>query len=59
MYGYYDLLLEFIGNMVDKGLLKQTNQEIIIVSKDAEDLLDKMENYTPLPVGKWIKKGEE
>lgn len=59
IHGYYDLLLEFISNMVAKGFLKQSNQEMIIVSEEAKDLLDKMENYEPPEVGKWIKKGEE
>jgi predicted Rossmann-fold nucleotide-binding protein len=57
--GFYDLLLEFVANMVDKGFLKPTNQQMILVSDNAGDLLDKMENYVAPEVGKWIKKGNE
>ena len=57
--GFYDLLLQFIQKMVDSGFLKEINQKMILVSDNAEDLLNKMENYTAPEVGKWIKKGNE
>lgn len=57
--GFYDLLLEFILKMVNEGFLKEINQQMIIVSTDAQDLLNKMENYVAPEVGKWIKKGNE
>jgi uncharacterized protein (TIGR00730 family) len=57
--GFYDLLLEFITNMVDKGFLKQINHQMILVSDNATDLLEKMENYVAPEVRKWIKKGNE
>ena len=57
--GYYDLLIQFVENMVDKGLLKMVNQEMIIVSDNAQDLLNKMENYIAPEVTKWITRGEE
>ncbi|MFV5694080.1 TIGR00730 family Rossman fold protein [Flavobacterium sp. LB3P122] len=57
--GFYDLLLEFIQKMVDNGFLKEINQKMILVSDNAQELLNKMENYTAPEVGKWIKKGNE
>ncbi|RTY81982.1 TIGR00730 family Rossman fold protein [Flavobacterium sp. ZB4P23] len=57
--GFYDLLLQFIQKMVDNGFLKEINQKMILVSDNAEELLNKMENYTAPEVGKWIKKGNE
>lgn len=57
--GFYDLLIQFVQNMVDKGLLKTINQQMILVSDDAEDLLTKMENYIAPEVKKWIKEGDE
>jgi len=57
--GFYDLLLAFVVNMVDKGFLKPINHQMILVSDDATDLLDKMKNYVAPEVGKWIKKGNE
>ncbi|RTY92724.1 TIGR00730 family Rossman fold protein [Flavobacterium sp. RSP46] len=57
--GFYDLLLQFIQKMVDNGFLKEINQKMILVSDNAEELLNKMENYTAPEVRKWIKKGNE
>ncbi|RTZ07934.1 TIGR00730 family Rossman fold protein [Flavobacterium sp. GSP27] len=57
--GFYDLLLQFIQKMADNGFLKEINQKMILVSDNAEELLNKMENYTAPEVGKWIKKGNE
>jgi uncharacterized protein (TIGR00730 family) len=52
--GYYDALIVFIQTMTDKGLLKRVNQQMLLVSDTIDDLLDKMENYVPPTVGKWI-----
>jgi uncharacterized protein (TIGR00730 family) len=57
--GFYDLLIQFVENMVQKGFLKKVNQEMIIVSDEAEDLLTKMKNYIAPEVGKWIKTGDQ
>lgn len=57
--GYFDLLIQFIDNMVDKGFLKTINQEMLLVSEDAEELLTKMRNYAAPEVGKWLHKGNE
>ena len=54
--GYYDSLITFVQTMVDKGLLKEENQRMILISENIDDLLDKMENYTPPEVAKWITK---
>lgn len=54
--GYFDALIIFTQTMVDKGLLKEVNQQMLLVSDTIDDLLDKMENYVPPTVGKWIEK---
>ncbi|PZX95423.1 TIGR00730 family Rossman fold protein [Flavobacterium aquariorum] len=54
--GYFDSLIAFTQTMVEKGLLKEVNQQMLLVSETIEDLLDKMENYVPPTVGKWIDK---
>jgi uncharacterized protein (TIGR00730 family) len=54
--GYYDALIVFIQTMVDKGLLKEVNQQMLLVSDSIEVLLDKMGKYVPPTVGKWIDK---
>jgi uncharacterized protein (TIGR00730 family) len=54
--GYYDALIVFVQTMVDKGLLKEVNQKMLLVSDTINELLDKMENYVAPKVGKWINK---
>ena len=55
--GFYDSLVAFVQTMVDKGFLKQANQEMLLISEDIDDLLEKMENYIAPTVGKWISQG--
>jgi len=54
--GFYDHLIAHVQMMVDKGFLKATNQKMLLVSDNIEELLELMDNYAPPNVGKWIKK---
>jgi uncharacterized protein (TIGR00730 family) len=54
--GFYDLLIEYIQSMVEKGFLKAENRQMILVSDNIDDLLDKMRSYRAPSVGKWIHK---
>ncbi|CAD0009708.1 LOG family protein [Flavobacterium chungangense] len=54
--GFYDSLIQLTEVMVSKGLLKDVNQQMLLVSNDIDDLLNKMNNYTAPTVGKWIDK---
>ena len=54
--GFYDSLIELTETMVEKGLLKEVNQKMLLVSDNIPDLLEKMKNYIPPTVGKWIDK---
>jgi len=56
--GFYDSLIQLTEVMVSKGLLKEANQQMLLVSDTIDDLLDKMNNYTAPAVGKWIDKSE-
>ncbi|HEX7869632.1 MAG TPA: TIGR00730 family Rossman fold protein [Chryseobacterium sp.] len=56
--GFYDDLIKLVQTMVDKGFLKQINQEMLLVSDTIEELLEKMRNYKAPTVGKWISKEE-
>lgn len=56
--GFYDSLIQLTENMVSKGLLKDVNQQMLLVSDNIDDLLDKMKNYKAPTVGKWIEKEE-
>lgn len=54
--GFYDALIQLTETMVEKGLLKEVNQQMLLVSDNIDDLLDKMKNYVAPTVGKWIDK---
>lgn len=56
--GYYDAMITLVQTMVEKGFLKEINQDMILISDDIDTLLDKMKNYVPPAVGKWINKDE-
>lgn len=56
--GFYDDLIKLVQTMVDKGFLKQINQEMLLVSDSIDELLEKMRNYHAPIVGKWISKEE-
>lgn len=52
--GYYTQVLSAIDTMVSEGFLKGINREMVQVSDNFEDLLEKMELYQPPSVPKWI-----
>ena len=54
--GFYNHLIALANAMVSKGFLKQENLNAIVIDSTIEGLLDKMNNYKPLPVPKWLKK---
>jgi hypothetical protein len=54
--GFYDSLISLTQTMVDKGLLKEVNQKMLLVSDNIDDLLNKMKNYVAPVVGKWINE---
>ena len=53
--GFYDDLIGMLETMVAKGLLKMANFELLIIENDINRLLDKMKNFKPNPVPKWLK----
>ncbi|MBF4518237.1 TIGR00730 family Rossman fold protein [Flavobacterium sp. ANB] len=56
--GFYDSLIELTKVMVEKGLLKEVNQKMLLVSDNVEDLLEQMKNYVAPTVGKWVDKNK-
>ncbi len=56
--GFYNELLSLVDTMVRKGFLKKVNQEMLLSDSDIDALLEKMMNYQPPAVGKWIKRDE-
>ncbi|MFT7308423.1 MAG: hypothetical protein ACI964_001004 [Spirosomataceae bacterium] len=54
--GYYDFLLKQLDVMVEEGFLKAQNRNLLIVSDDIDELLEKMENYQPVHHDKWLNR---
>lgn len=54
--GFYDDLIKLVQTMVDKGFLKQVNRDMLLMSDNIDELLEKMRNYQAPTVGKWISK---
>jgi len=52
--GYYDALIAQCKMMVSKGFLKQENLDAVVIDSTIDGLLDKMNNYVPLPAPKWL-----
>ena len=50
---FYNELLLMMKTMVNKGFLKQINLDLLIVSDNIEDLLNKMHNYKITTEKKW------
>jgi uncharacterized protein (TIGR00730 family) len=57
--GYYDGIIEFIKHITDEGFMRREHAENLIVSDDAKDLLEKMEQFQPADVTKWVVEIKE
>jgi uncharacterized protein (TIGR00730 family) len=53
---FYEGLLEFLDRAVGDEFLKVENRNLIVDAKKPEELLEKMRNYQPVQVPKWIRK---
>lgn len=56
--GFYNSLIELLSKMVGEGFLKSANVDMLLVSEDINELLEKIINYNPADkaVEKWIGK---
>jgi len=54
--GFYDHLIAFVQNMVDVGLLNTQNRDMLLVSDNMENLLQKMDSYVAPDVPKWLSR---
>jgi uncharacterized protein (TIGR00730 family) len=57
--GYYDGIVAFIKHIADEGFMRREHAENLIVSDDAKDLLEKMEQFQPADVTKWVVEIKE
>ncbi len=54
--GFYDYLLKQLDVMVEEGFLKAENRNLVIVSDNTEDLLQKMKDFHPSYHEKWMNR---
>jgi len=54
--GYYDALKALTDNMVTEGFLNEQVNGTLLISESAEELLERMENYSPPHLAKVITK---
>ena len=52
--GYFDALIQFVDHSVAEGYLKQTHRDILLVDADPDTLLDRLEQYEPPIIPKWL-----
>ena len=53
--GYFDKLLQFFDHAVDSGFVRQEHRNNLILSSNIEELVEKMNVYKPVIMGKWIE----
>jgi len=56
--GFFDHLIEFYDHAVKEGFVSRTNREMIIVEDSPDALLERLRDYTPPPVPRWIDSQE-
>lgn len=56
--GYYDGILACVDHATREGFLRAEHRGMILVSDDADDLLDRMAAWQPPVVAKWIERAE-
>ena len=57
--GYYDGLVSFINHIAEEGFMRKEHANNLIVSDDANDLLEKMRQFQPADVTKWVVEIKE
>lgn len=51
--GYFDSLLEFLGDAVEHKLIKRQHLDMLLVDQDIDRLLARMKHYDPPQLAKW------
>ena len=57
--GYYDGLVSFINHIAEEGFMRKEHANNLIVSDDPKELLEKMEQFEPADVTKWVVQIKE
>jgi uncharacterized protein (TIGR00730 family) len=54
--GYFDLLLEFLESVVTHGFMRRDYLDMVHVDSDPARLLNRMEEYQPPNIAKWVTR---
>ena len=52
--GYFDPLLAFLDRAVTEGFMKREHREMLLVSDEADDLIDRFGSYCAPNIEKWV-----
>ena len=52
--GYYDHLIAQMNHMVNEGLLKKEHYDTLVIESDIDALIQKMKDYTPPELERWL-----
>ena len=56
---FYDDIIRFINHAANEGFVRKEHAEGLIVSDDPKELLEKMEQFQPTDVKKWVVEIKE
>jgi uncharacterized protein (TIGR00730 family) len=56
--GFFDRLLSFLDHAVNERFVRAENHAMVLVANTADELLQRLDNYVPPGVEKWIGEAE-
>ena len=56
--GYYDRLLDYLDIAAEERFLRAEHREMLLVAETPGDLIDRLESYRPVDVGKWLDRDD-
>ncbi|MDO8702506.1 MAG: LOG family protein, partial [Undibacterium sp.] len=56
--GFYDSLILFLKQTVQKHFLKQEHLNLLIIESDPDRLLQRLNEFTPPHLNKWLNKDD-
>ena len=57
--GFFDAMLAFLDHMVAERFLKAEHRDLLIVSDDIHDLIDKMSAFEAPDAEKWLDRAAQ
>jgi uncharacterized protein (TIGR00730 family) len=56
--GYFDCLINFMDNMVNKNMLRVSNRDMIVIDNEIDALIQKMREYEAPVKPKWMESNQ-